>query len=152
MSRVTQQQGRPCRRLAWRPHSQAGCQLRRSIFGTVEGLQQWAVPCLPYPLCMVGSGLCATQSAHGTAVLAACSLLCRLLVPIPNAVLGPLSTCSCCISDAHPLVFFRRALTTSLTPRFICLRLAAFLASFSTCSAHCHALHLSPHIHRSNAL
>ena len=89
-----------------------------------------------------------TQVAHGIAALAVCSLPCRLPVLMHDAVLGQQSTCSCCISDAHPLVFFRRALTTSFTPRFICLRLAAFFASFSTCSVHCHALHLSSHSHR----
>jgi hypothetical protein len=30
------------------------------------------------------------------------------------------------------LTFLRMALTTSFTPRFSCLRLAAFLASFNT--------------------
>lgn len=32
----------------------------------------------------------------------------------------------------HPWVFFRKALTTSLTPRLICFLLAPFLANFST--------------------
>ncbi len=109
-----------------------------------RGTAAVAVPCLKHGLCMLGSGLPTTRSAGGTS-----SLPCRLLLPIRDAVLGQLATCSCSINDAHPLVFFRSALTTSFTPRFICLRLAAFLASFSTCSAHCQALHLSFHSHRS---
>ena len=50
------------------------------------------------------------------------------------AVQGGLA-CTCRhrrICDAHPLNFLRMALTTSLTPRLICLRLEARLASFST--------------------
>lgn len=37
---------------------------------------------------------------------------------------------------SRPLAFLRMAFTTSLTPRLICLRWAAFFASFSTCSEH----------------
>jgi hypothetical protein len=35
-------------------------------------------------------------------------------------------------AHAHPLTFFLMALMTSFTPRLICFRLAAFLASLST--------------------